>query len=300
MHKEAGGMDLERYIQYHEKKQHGRPGFSYNTYLCTIPQDFERVDLHWHSEMEIIYVKKGNGSVTVGAETYDVMPGCIIPVLPSELHAIDGRKGVRMEYENIIFNLSILDSRDEDDWCHKNVIEALNRGTFHFPRPIRPGTSFHEKASAALDAADRACMAPSDGYQLEIKACLFRFFLSLYQNRSGMIPGKKIHEETLKAVLSFVRDHYSEKIEVEDAARVSGYSAAHFMRLFKQETGRSFGRYLLEYRLRSASYLLKETNDPVSVIAERCGFENLSYFIRQFHRFYGASPGRYRNHTSDG
>lgn len=287
-------MDLEKYIQYHEKKQHGQPGFSYNTYLCTIPQDFTRVDLHWHSDMEIIYVKKGCGFVTVGPETYDVAAGCIIPVLPSELHAIDGREGVRMEYENIIFNLAILDSRDENDWCHENVIEALNRGSLHFPRPVRPGTAFHESASAALDAADRAGTCRFEGYQLEIKACLFRFLLSLYKNRTDAAPEKRIHEATLKAVLSFVQDHYSEKIEVQDAARVSGYSAAHFMRFFKQETGRTFGRYLMEYRLRSASYLLKETEEPVSVIADKCGFENLSYFIRQFHRYYGASPGKYR------
>ncbi|MCI1305781.1 MAG: AraC family transcriptional regulator [Lachnospiraceae bacterium] len=288
-------MDLEKYIQYHETEQHGQPGFSYNTYLCTIPQDFDHVDLHWHSEMEIIYVKSGSGRVTAGPDTYGVEEGCIVPVLPSELHAIYGSPGVRMEYENIIFRLSILDSRDENDWCRENVIEALNRGILRFPRPIRPGTAFHEEAAAALDAADRLCMNPEPGYQLMIKGCLFRFLYALYQNRTGSAPQRKAHQETLKAVLSYVRGHFSEKIGVEDAARVSGYSEAHFMRFFKQETGRTFGRYLLEYRLRSAACFLKETDEPVSAVAGECGFENLSYFIRQFRRYYGAPPREYRN-----
>ena len=55
-------MELETYIQYHETKIHEQPDFAYNTYLCTIPDDFKRVPLHWHEQMEIIYIKKGTVS----------------------------------------------------------------------------------------------------------------------------------------------------------------------------------------------------------------------------------------------
>ena len=46
------------YENYHENKSHTSAGFPYNTYLCTIPQDFESVALHWHDDAEIIYIKK--------------------------------------------------------------------------------------------------------------------------------------------------------------------------------------------------------------------------------------------------
>ena len=46
-------MNLEEYSQYRETLLHEQPGFAYNTYLCTIPQDCARVDLHWHDQMEI-------------------------------------------------------------------------------------------------------------------------------------------------------------------------------------------------------------------------------------------------------
>ena len=63
------------------------------------------------SPMEIIYVKKGRGTVTAASRKYPVMAGSIMPILPGELHAIDGDPGVRMEYENIIFSLSLLDNQ---------------------------------------------------------------------------------------------------------------------------------------------------------------------------------------------
>ena len=43
-------MNLEEYSQYRETLLHEQPGFAYNTYLCTIPQDFA-----WRSSMS----KKG-------------------------------------------------------------------------------------------------------------------------------------------------------------------------------------------------------------------------------------------------
>ena len=75
-------MNLEEYSQYRETLLHEQPGFAYNTYLCTIPQDFARLDLHWHDQMEIIYVKKGRGTVTASSRKYPVMAGSIMPIPP--------------------------------------------------------------------------------------------------------------------------------------------------------------------------------------------------------------------------
>ena len=47
--------------EYQETKQHGSRLFPFNIYPCTIPLDFPVVSLHWHKEMELIYVKKGKG-----------------------------------------------------------------------------------------------------------------------------------------------------------------------------------------------------------------------------------------------
>ena len=176
-------MNLEEYSQYRETLLHEQPGFAYNTYLCTIPQDFARVDLHWHDQMEIIYVKKGRGTVTAASRKYPVMAGSIMPILPGELHAIDGDPGVRMEYENIIFPLSLLDNQVENDWARRNILTPLQMGTLRFPRPIYADTAMHAEVSAALDAADDACSKRPDGYSLLVRSSLFRFFFVLYTHR---------------------------------------------------------------------------------------------------------------------
>ncbi len=290
-------MELETYIQYHETTLHEKPGFAYNTYLCTIPLDFSHVDLHWHEQMELIYVKKGCGSVTVGTGSYPVSAGTIVPVLPGQLHAIfpAPEKSASMEYENIIFSLSVLDNGEENDWCRSHVLLPLQSGSLRCPCPIYPGTPLHDAAAAALDEADRICDKKQEGYSLLVKSCLFRFLFALYSARMEDSAGPAAsHEQVLKEVIRFVREHFSEPITIADAAAVTGYSEAHFMRLFRRETGRTFNTYLTDYRLGYACYLLRESQISVSEVAARCGFDNFSYFIRLFRRRYGTTPGKFR------
>lgn len=288
-------MQLEEYMQYRETTPHTQPGFPYNTYLCTIPLDFQHVGLHWHDQMELVYIKKGQGTVTVNLIPYPVSAGYIVPILPGELHSIDGDPSGPMEYENIIFSLTLLDTPDENEWCHTHIIEALRRGTLTFPRPICPGTVFHASVSGALDTADAACEKMESGYSLIVKSQLFLMLHALYTFREEAVPSKHSrHAKVLKPVFTWVKAHFQDSISVAEAAKITGYSPAHFMRIFRQETGQTFLQFLNDYRLSAAGYYLKETDDPVGKIASECGFDNFSYFIRSFRRKYGVSPRQYR------
>lgn len=289
-------MELEEYMQYREATQHTKPGFPYITYLCTIPLDFDHVGLHWHDQMELVYIKKGSGTVTVNLIPYPVSAGYIVPILPGELHAIYGDPGCSMEYENIIFSLTLLDTADETDWCHTHIIEALRRGTLTFHRPICPGTAFHDAVSGALDTADAACERMERGYSLIVKSQLFLFLHALYTFREDSTPSNHSrHAKALKPVIAWIKAHFQENLSVSEAAKLTGYSPAHFMRIFHQETGQTFLQFLNDYRLGAASYYLKETDDPIGKIASECGFDNFSYFIRSFKRKYGVSPRQYRS-----
>ena len=97
-------MNILEYENYHESKIHGELVFPYNTYLCSIPLDFAKVPSHWHDEMEIIYIKKGHGMVTVDFRSYQVEANNIVLILPGQLHSIEQYQHDTVEYENIIFH----------------------------------------------------------------------------------------------------------------------------------------------------------------------------------------------------
>lgn len=97
--------EKESGTKYQETKQHGSRLFPFNIYPCTIPLDFPAVPLHWHKEMELIYIKKGKGLIQLETKSFEGEPGDIFVVTPGTLHAIHRIKGYSMEYENIIFEM---------------------------------------------------------------------------------------------------------------------------------------------------------------------------------------------------
>ena len=102
----------------------------------------------------------------------------------------------------------------------------------------------------------------------------------------------------MKTILKYVEEHYAEHIAIDDMALLTYYSKSHFMKFFKAHMGVGFIEYLNDYRLTMSELLLRSSDDPVIEIAQKCGFDNLSYFNRIFKRKYGQSPGRWRQSAS--
>jgi AraC-like DNA-binding protein len=83
-------------------------------------------------------------------------------------------------------------------------------------------------------------------------------------------------------------------IDLDDAAAQAGISPFHFLRLFSDVLGVTPHQYLLRSRLRHAARRLADDDSPITEIAYDVGFNDLSNFVRTFHRAAGASPQKFR------
>jgi AraC-like DNA-binding protein len=86
----------------------------------------------------------------------------------------------------------------------------------------------------------------------------------------------------------------NEEWPVRRLARVSGVSAAHFARSFKEAFGIPPHRYLLTRRIEKATALLRDTDLPITEIAFQTGWSSLGTFGRTFRDVTGVSPGELR------
>jgi len=102
------------------------------------------------------------------------------------------------------------------------------------------------------------------------------------------------HSSVLRKAQRFIWDNYSRKINLEEISKASGLSAPYFSTIFNEEMGEKLSRYLNRLRVEKAAALLTETNKPMNLIAELCGFEDQSWFSKVFKSFTGVNPGRYR------
>jgi transcriptional regulator GlxA family with amidase domain len=85
-----------------------------------------------------------------------------------------------------------------------------------------------------------------------------------------------------------------EEWPVQRLARVSGVSAAHFARSFKDAFGLPPHRYLLTRRIERAKSMLRDTELSIAEIAFATGWKSLGTFGRTFRDVVGESPGDHR------
>ncbi len=92
----------------------------------------------------------------------------------------------------------------------------------------------------------------------------------------------------------WIEAHSHREIELEDIARQAGISPFHFLRSFSSVLGVTPHQYLLRSRLRRAARYLADDDKPVTDVAYDVGFNDLSNFVRTFHRAAGVSPLKFR------
>jgi transcriptional regulator of acetoin/glycerol metabolism/AraC-like DNA-binding protein len=106
--------------------------------------------------------------------------------------------------------------------------------------------------------------------------------------RGGLAPG------ALRRVTEYIDSHLCEDVALETLAAHAGLSTYHFARAFKQSVGMPPHRYLLQQRIKKAAELLKQTEQPLTAIAQSLGFADQSHFSRSFHWLVGLAPSEFR------
>lgn len=99
----------------------------------------------------------------------------------------------------------------------------------------------------------------------------------------------------MNTIFEFVRANFKRPISLDEVADLSHMTVPSFCRFFKSKSGKTFTKFVNEYRLVHASKLLSEETTSISQICLECGFNNFSHFNKEFKLFTGKSPSVYRN-----
>lgn len=95
-------------------------------------------------------------------------------------------------------------------------------------------------------------------------------------------------------IITYINEHFAEEISVSDLAAKAGLSHYYFIRAFKRETGFTPHEYILNTRIATAQYLLKNTRLTVKDICYQTGFSCESIFCSAFKNRMGMTPTQYR------
>ena len=100
--------------------------------------------------------------------------------------------------------------------------------------------------------------------------------------------------QELEGVLSYVLEHYAERLRIEDLAALAHLSVSQFDRKFKKLFRMTPQQYLIRVRLNAASQALLNSDRSIASIADETGFYDQSSFTKQFVRQTGLTPRAFR------
>ncbi len=104
----------------------------------------------------------------------------------------------------------------------------------------------------------------------------------------------QIHYDRLKALRNSIYHSPEQTWQVDAMAKDVALSRSYFQHLYARFFGNGVMRDVIESRISHAKYLLQSTQESVTGIAARCGYQSEAHFMRQFKKEVGMSPGEFR------
>ena len=136
-------------------------------------------------------------------------------------------------------------------------------------------------------------------YEIRVQRELIGIFEYLNQHFEELpkaaITKVQMNEQIrVQQMLAFIYAHYQEPITLKDISFAANISRSEAGRCFSVCLNISPVEYLIRHRLHQAHLLLGDSGLTIREISQSCGFHSVSYFARQFRRYYGYTPGAVR------
>lgn len=287
MHNQKGGFLVKMYKdEFTLRQTMTKPDFECYHYLDLTPPV---VDFHDHEFYEIFFFLSGNVQYTIEGRTYQLRPGDILLTGNRDIHRPDIHPG--KAYERFVI------------WVHPSVIHAMRRlgadlsacfedAAERQYKLIRPDNasltqlkSLCERIIAARNETDFGSDTLSFAYLIEFLIHLNRaYFATPDTIRKDITENTKINE-----AVTYINDHLSEDLSLDELSRALYVSKSHLSRSFKQFTGLTLYQYIMKKRLVSARSMLR-AGAQVMDACMQCGFNDYSNFLKAFKREFGKNP----------
>lgn len=248
---------------------------------------------HKHDFYEVSCVMKGSGTMTVGGKRYALEPGDVVILHRNEIH------GWQITDDLLLFVLSfkselIFDKVSLFDYEYLRFFEEKGN---HFINKINHDEIYAGKIYHVMEDIYNEWIHEEIGRRMMMKSYVLRILTMLtrhYKNTSKSLESDIVQNkqmERLATVINYIREHYGEKITLEQAASKAYMSTTYFSVFFKRTMGENFSEYLIRFRIYKACEMLKSQKCSVLEAAHSCGFNNLSNFYRAYKKIMGKTPG---------
>ena len=233
---------------------------------------------HLHAQIELAFVTAGKTRVWVDNHVYEIGAGDILVVFPNQVHRFE-----TLEHEQYIllkFNPDILP-------------ELIHSFTKIPTSNLLSGAARDPHLWMLIDSISQAYYGDEPYRDQILRGYLLSFFGLLLQ-RMTLEDAKSCDYHVLGMILNYCITHAAEPLSLsvlERELHVSKYYISHMM---SEKLHMGFNDYINSLRVSNACKLLRKSDQSITEISERVGFNTMRTFNRAFLKQMGQTPREYR------
>ena len=256
------------------------------------------VNLHYHSEIELVLKAKSSGEMIVGNYIGSFHDGDLFLLGENLVHYWKNDESYytasNLKAVSIVahFEKHFLGN----DFFQKTEMQAINTMFERAKRGILFGKEISEKIQPQLEN-----IVEFTGFNRTIAFLKILNTLALSTDykllaTEGFTQDIKLQQsEPLKIAYEYVMSNFKNEISQSEVASQVGMNISAFSRFFHKSTKKTFTQFVNEIRLSYACRLIILDELNISQIAFESGYNSLSNFNNQFKNIFKQSPSEYKS-----
>ena len=168
---------------------------------------------------------------------------------------------------------------------------------------LSPKISWQKMVIDCIEKCWLANEGEGQGYALYSRNMLSEVLFRICEHRQAQhrVPvGKELLDASrIRLMLQFIHENYSEELSSGRIAEFADISESECLRCFRRTIDTTPMRYVQQYRIQRASYLLEHTGLKIIDIGVQCGFQEMGYFSKVFRKFQGCTPSEWRKRKAE-
>lgn len=253
--------------------------------------------LHNHQEYELCLTLNSRGNRIVGDSVVKYFEKDLVLIGPyvshrwdntdTEEHNKENAHTIVIQFDNQLFESSLL---------QKEAFAPIKRMLARSIRGIQFGEAIVDQMVDRLLQLNQM-----NGFKAVVEFITILNDLANYPEQtllassSFKVKSEELGNNRISDVYDFIMSNYTKRIKVTQASEIANMSESAFSHFFKKCTNKSFTQFVVELRIGLACKLLMESQDTISQICFKCGFNNISNFNRLFKKYKKITPLQYRH-----
>ncbi len=272
------------------------PIASYKLDLISLPLGY--IHWHWHEEVELLYVAKGQVECHISEEILTLHSETAVFINQNVLHSLHPINEENNCVYSIVFRPSYLFGHGQTYLGSKYLVPILSSEHLKYCC-VEQSTDLFTCIQQLIQVNQKK----EYGYELLTKAYLCNIWYALLKQLPYIKPDINIEsavsldDTRVKNAIRYIELHYAEAITLDDIASSIHISRSECCRCFKRAIHLTPFEYLMKHRIFESTRILQAnyaSDIAISELASKVGFNNTSYFNKLFKKYIHCTPSEYR------